>query len=56
MVKVGDIVEINGMTRIVTKVGPDYYQSEPYTKKEPEVETIVVKAKKGRGKKDDNLA
>lgn len=56
MVKVGDIVEINGMNRIVTMVGADYFQSEPYEKKEPEIETIVVKAKKGRGKKDDNLA
>lgn len=53
MVKVGDIVEVNGMNRIVTMVGPDFYQSEPYEKKDPEVETIVVKARKGKGKKDE---
>lgn len=49
-VKIGDVVEINGKTRIVTMVGSDYFQSEPYEKKEPEVETIVVKGKKGKGK------
>lgn len=45
-VKIGDIIEVNGMTRIVTMVGSDFFQSEPYEKKEPEVETIVVKSKK----------
>lgn len=55
-VKIGDIVEINGKTRIVTMVGSDFFQSEPYEHKEPEVETIVVKSRKGRGKKNDNLA
>jgi hypothetical protein len=54
-VKVGDIVEVNGISRIVTMVGNGFYQSEPYEKKEPEIEKIVVKAKKGKGKKDDNL-
>lgn len=53
MFKVGDIVEVNGMNRIVTMVGAGYFQSEPYEgKKEPEVETIVVKNKKGKGKKE----
>lgn len=55
-VKIGDIVEVNGKTRIVTMVGSDFFQSEPYEYKEPEVETIVVKSRKGRGKKNDNLA
>lgn len=54
-VKVGDIVEVNGISRIVTMVGNGFYQSEPYEKKEPEIEKIVVKSKKGKGKKDDNL-
>ena len=54
--KIGDIVEVNGINRIITKVGAGYFQSEPYEKKEPEVETIVVKSRKGKGKKDDNLA
>ena len=53
---VGDIVEVNGITRIVTKVGVDYFQSEPYEKKKPEVEKIVVTAKKGKCKKNDNMA
>jgi hypothetical protein len=55
-VKVGDIVEVNGLPRIVTMVGNGFFQSEPYEKKEPEVEKIVVKARKGKGKKDDNMA
>ena len=55
MVKVGDIVEVNGKNRIVTMVGQGYYQSEPYEKTEPEVETIVVKNRK-KGKKDDDMA
>ena len=54
--KIGDIVEVNGITRIVTKVGVDYFQSEPYEQKKPEVEKIVVTSKKGKGKKNDNMA
>lgn len=53
---VGDIVEVNGLPRIVTKVGAGYFQSEPYEKKKPEVEKIVVTSKKGKGKKNDNMA
>lgn len=49
MHKIGDIVEVNGIPRIVTMVGNGYFQSEPYEKKEPEIETIpIVKKRKGK--------
>lgn len=51
--KIGDIVEVNGMPRIVTMVGNGYFQSEPYTSKEPEIETIPVVTKKKGRKKDE---
>ena len=53
--KIGDIVEVNGSTRIITHIGQGYFQSEPYEKTETEVETIVVKNRK-KGKKDDDMA
>lgn len=58
-VKLGDIVEVNGMTRIVTAVGPNYFVSEPYEKKIAEVEIEEIKPAKTeekvirrRGKKE----
>lgn len=58
-VKLGDIVEVNGMTRIVTAVGPNYFVSEPYEKKIAEVEIEEIKPAKieekvirRRGKKE----
>lgn len=54
MVNVGDIVEVNGERRIVTKVLADSFATNPYTEDVPKIEKIEVskkEVKKTRGKK-----
>lgn len=51
--KIGDIVEVNGQCRIVTMVGPDFFQSEPYDRPDPEIEMKEVVNLKKRRKKNN---
>lgn len=51
--KIGDIVEINGQSRIITMVGSDFFQSVPYENTEPEIEMKEVVNLKKRRKKNN---
>jgi hypothetical protein len=45
MYKIGDIVEIDGEKRIITKVGPDSFNSRHYDGDKPEIEIEQVMPK-----------
>jgi hypothetical protein len=45
MYKIGEIVDVDGEKRIITKVGPDYFNSVPYDGDEPEIEIEQVMPK-----------
>lgn len=54
--KIGDIVEINGVRRMITRIDGDKYFSTPYTEEKPVIETIKVEKVVKRKKKNDDLA